>query len=301
MQYQIFGLRLESEIPLPEASVCAREGPAEVRVERGTVDLTGYQDRLGQAWWQDVPSKDRVIFGCRGGIFDIRDGCRILVQASREAPPEMIRMFLLGSAMGAVQIQRGRIPLHGGAVVSKGQGVVITGHPGAGKSTMTAALVRSGFKFLSDDVSGIYLAEGKAMVAPAYPQMKLIRDACLGLSYDPAELPLVDAARDKFAIRDRARWQGEPAEARMLVRLVRGQPGDPLTARTVSGKAQVDMMLESLYRPWMHQEKGRLPPREMKRILSVAAKLRMMEVRVPRGADLQGIARELAASLDMQP
>jgi hypothetical protein len=45
----------------------------------------------------------------------------------------------------------GRFPLHAGCVARQGRGVLLAGTSGSGKSTLTAALVRDGWDFLSDD------------------------------------------------------------------------------------------------------------------------------------------------------
>lgn len=48
---------------------------------------------------------------------------------------------------------RGGIPLHGSAVAIEGQGVLICGVSGAGKSSLVAALTAEGAQFVSDDLS----------------------------------------------------------------------------------------------------------------------------------------------------
>ena len=48
---------------------------------------------------------------------------------------------------------RSALPFHGCAVSVGGQGILICGDSGAGKSSLTAALVAEGAKFISDDLS----------------------------------------------------------------------------------------------------------------------------------------------------
>jgi hypothetical protein len=50
-----------------------------------------------------------------------------------------------------VMKRKGRFPLHAGCVAREGRGVLLAGMSGSGKSTLTAALVRDGWDFLSDD------------------------------------------------------------------------------------------------------------------------------------------------------
>ena len=48
---------------------------------------------------------------------------------------------------------RGGLPFHGSAVSIEGKGVLICGESGAGKSSLTAALIAEGASFVSDDLS----------------------------------------------------------------------------------------------------------------------------------------------------
>jgi hypothetical protein len=50
-----------------------------------------------------------------------------------------------------VMKRNGRFPLHAACVARGGRGVLLAGMSGSGKSTLTAALVRDGWDFLSDD------------------------------------------------------------------------------------------------------------------------------------------------------
>lgn len=58
---------------------------------------------------------------------------------------------LLNPALLAAGI-KGRFPLHAAAVARDGQGLVLAGPPGAGKSTLTTALAARGMRILSDNI-----------------------------------------------------------------------------------------------------------------------------------------------------
>lgn len=298
--YNIFGLSIASEIELPEASpLPATENP-QVTVELGSVNAASFRNNNDKAWRHYSIEPMHTIFGCSAGIFDIRDGSRICIDPVPGAEHSKLRMFLLGSAMGAIQVQRGRIPIHGGAILSGNQGIIISGSPGAGKSTMTSALVHRGFKYLSDDVSSIATENGKPMIIPAYPQLKLIRDACISLGYDPNTLHMVDRERDKFACRNRRDWYGKPVCAGMLVRLISVKAGEPMHAQPVTGRYKLAAVAGSLYRHWMHLREGRLPPEEFKKILSIASAVKIFDVRIPRG-DIMENACNLTKILEISP
>jgi hypothetical protein len=57
---------------------------------------------------------------------------------------------------------RGSLPFHGSAVSIDGHGVMICGVSGAGKSSLTAALVAEGAHFISDDLSVVVADEDRS-------------------------------------------------------------------------------------------------------------------------------------------
>jgi hypothetical protein len=96
-------------------------------------------------------------------LFSVEDIGRILVSEGKTIDFEMLEgvdpgeasPFLLGTAFGALLLQRGSLILHASAIARDGESIAFCGDSGAGKSTLAAALCRSGWTFLSDDVSRI--------------------------------------------------------------------------------------------------------------------------------------------------
>jgi hypothetical protein len=97
----------------------------------------------------------------------------------KEADEDEIRLFILGTCMGAVLMQRNIFPLHGSAIAIKGKAYAIIGDSGAGKSTLASAFINQGYQLLSDDVIAVSLSEDEytPIVTPSYPQQKLWQDS----------------------------------------------------------------------------------------------------------------------------
>jgi energy-coupling factor transporter ATP-binding protein EcfA2 len=64
-------------------------------------------------------------------------------------------LIVLNHHAAATATASGRTVLHGGAVDTAGRAIVVVGHSGSGKSTMTAALTRAGHAYLADEVVAI--------------------------------------------------------------------------------------------------------------------------------------------------
>ncbi|WFR62136.1 hypothetical protein P9222_28415 [Paenibacillus amylolyticus] len=82
----------------------------------------------------------------------MEQGKRIVVSPIPGADEKKVRLFILGTCMAVIMMQRGILPLHGSAVVIDGWAYAFVGYSGAGKSTLSAALASRGYPLLTDDV-----------------------------------------------------------------------------------------------------------------------------------------------------
>jgi hypothetical protein len=175
--YRAFGLIIESQIECPELLPAVGQPAPDVQI-RPAAAPPHLEHGVAAGDW---------IEGCSGQIllkitgvasYWIHDGREIVVDTAKDASPEDVRIYLLGSAMGAVLHQRGLLPFHGSTICVDGQAITFSGPSGIGKSTLAAALVDRGCRMLADDVSAIsFTAQGVPMVHPGMPQLKLRDDS----------------------------------------------------------------------------------------------------------------------------
>ena len=170
--YKVYGLIIESEIILSElVEVNKRENdnigmkvdvfirqcemPKTIKKSIETGIISDFN--INECWFiiKDI------------GIYRMINGNEIFVEDICDNFKE-IKAFLLGSAFGCILIQRNLVSIHGSTILIKDKGVIITGHMGAGKSTLTAAFRAKGYKFLADDISVTHMDENnKIRVTPA--------------------------------------------------------------------------------------------------------------------------------------
>ncbi|MFY0803769.1 aldolase [Peribacillus frigoritolerans] len=172
--YKAFGLNVKSSIILPELPV--------LKNQHDLLDVEIEVKDLSKVWKKLVPITDKylvkdniVLFRIiNTATFCIQDGKRIIVSPMKGVDEDKIRLFILGTCMGALLIQRKVIPLHGSAIEIKGKAYAIIGESGAGKSTLASAFLNRGYKLLSDDVIAVSFSENNIpYVTPSYPQQKL--------------------------------------------------------------------------------------------------------------------------------
>ncbi|UVI29114.1 HPr kinase/phosphorylase [Paenibacillus spongiae] len=250
--YMAFGLRISSEIPLPEL-------PVSVDVEEcANVDIvieTGVPDRL----WVQLKSAgsnfaridNRFLFLIpETAFYCIEDGRKITVSPLAGADPEKVREYLLGPCMGALLMIRNTLPLHGSAVEIDGKAYAFLGDSGAGKSTLAAAFVSEGHRLVSDDVIAVTLADdgGMPVVAPSYPQQKLWRECLdLGMSMERGNYRPVYRKTAKYAVPAAIRFCDDPIPFAGAFELVKSQ-AEAVSVRPLPNLERLGVMLLHTYR-----------------------------------------------------
>lgn len=181
--YSVYGLSICSEIDLPELTP-AFSGDADVEIVLGEVpehlpEVSG-SGVLYEATKNDFLFKFRNIARYR-----VQEGNLITIQPDSSARPEEVRLFLLGSSMGALLHQRGLLAIHGSAVHNGKNTCIITGKSGVGKSSLAAGLLELGYTLVADDISVIgTLENGGFFVHPGIPSLKLWKDVLLHLKQE---------------------------------------------------------------------------------------------------------------------
>ena len=137
--YKVFGLRVLSEIQLPELPrINEQEETMEVIIR--TADLFQKWSEFTNTEQNFVVDKNVVMIRIPDtAIFSIQEGKQIIVSPMGNTCEDKIRLYILGICMGALLMQRGILPLHGSAINIDGKVYAILGNSGAGKSTLAAA------------------------------------------------------------------------------------------------------------------------------------------------------------------
>ena len=165
--YQVFGLRISSEIKLPELFPAEGADP-DVTIRWGTVSAGAAEEHL------EADGDALVLNIAEVARFRIEGGCSILVDSEPNASERNVRLFLLGSAFGALLHQRGMLPLHANAIEIDGRAVAFMGPSGAGKSTLAAWFHDRGYKVLADDVCVVgFDDDGVPQAYPGLPRLRL--------------------------------------------------------------------------------------------------------------------------------
>lgn len=175
-RYTTHGITIASAVALPELlpaagqpEVVIRYGKTPERLPHPTMQ-NGFSQSQGN---ETLLTLEEVV----GARFFIRNGNEIVIEQVQVGRNTDLRLFLLGSCLGALLLQRGCLPLHANAIATPKGAVAFCGVSGAGKSTLTTAFYQRAYQVLVDDVCAVSLAtDGNLVVEAGYPGMKLWAD-----------------------------------------------------------------------------------------------------------------------------
>ena len=258
--YRAFGFEFASEIELPGVPEASPRGTPEVIIRLGSVpEETPAPDDLGPACeagpGQFLLSIDKV------ARYFVRDGREIVVDPLPGANRLEVRLFLKGSAFGALLHQRGLVPLHASAVRVGTGCVAFLGDTRSGKSTLAAFLRRRGYQVLCDDGCPFeVLAESQAVIWPGFPRIKLWADSLesLGIAVDSV-FPM-HTEMEKYELPVEQITSQEPVPVRRLYVLqeTRNQAHEGI--ERINRTARLETLVMSTYRFGFMEELSRQLP-----------------------------------------
>jgi hypothetical protein len=292
----MYGLIADCHWPLPECLPAAPDAMPDIRIINGLVPAQGIdsasdneyeQSRVGE-FWLNVEEVAR---------YWIRNGTEILIEPYPNADEESIRVYLLGSAIGALLFQRGLQLIHGNAIEVNGACLVCVGDSGAGKSTLAAAFLQQGYRLLADDVVPV---DGNGLATPGFPRIKLWGDAARQLGIETDGLRRIMPDMDKYNVPLAERF----CDTRLPVKWVyvlEPSEGDGFVLEPFVGMARFEPLHENTYRVHFLEAMA-LKPKHLMQVAALAGQIRMARIKRPMaGFRLEELVRFILGDIEKHP
>lgn len=287
--YQAFGLTIASEIELDEMVSCHTVQP-DVTIRLGNVpdsieNVTIYSNNR-------VIGKDKFMIDIKGiSRYYVENGNLILLEPYENALFEEVKLYLLGSCMGAILYQRRILPLHGSCINIAGHGVLLTGKSGAGKSTIASALLKKGGKLVTDDVAATRINEfQEPVVYSSYPSQKLWDDAIerIGLSGQKKSLNRVSSVFNKYSINSQTCFfdSSIPLQTIFEIIPVESAAVEELLVEEVSGTEKLNIISKNSYRRFLPQAMC-IKDWHFQECISIANKVKIYRILRPLNGHLE--------------
>jgi Serine kinase of the HPr protein, regulates carbohydrate metabolism len=245
--YKAFGLSIHSEIEVEEFIPYESES-ADLVINAGAIpeDFTGKgtstpNRRINiNRYYLHIPQVSE---------YYAENGNHIIVNPYHHVNPEEIKLYLLGSCMGAILFQRRTLPIHGSSIKIDDSSIILTGISGAGKSTITGALLKRGFKILTDDVAAINDQDHNISVVPSYPCQKLWADALdrNGLYTEKKDLKRISNDLKKYSVKNISFFFNEPVALKYMFEIVPSETAE-LTISELKSIEKLEAVMKNTYR-----------------------------------------------------
>lgn len=300
LYYQAYGLTLASDIALPELPPLTQPAAKTDVTIRVNPDLVAPGTDPADAGWTPISPfawvRDQGFYLTLPEIaqFAILDGQTIHVRPVEGIDAASVRVFLLGSVIGALLFQRGLLVLHGNAIDMGGQAMLCLGPSGAGKSTLAAAFSARGYPVLADDVVAI---DGDCAALPGIPRIKLWQDAATRLEIATDSLTRIRPGLEKLNLPMAAQAAPDPLPVRWVYLLGKGQT-DQFELSPITGMARFQPLMNNTYRR-RFMEGMALQPAHLTRCGQLAGRIHLTRVARPQtGFDIDGLVDHLLADME---
>jgi len=243
--YRAFGLNIYSTIPLKGMKE-ALFSLADVSIEQADLREEWEEKAGASAYFVFNPS--RILFKIEdAGLFAVEKGVSIQFHPFTSVSDSMIRLYLMGSCMGLLLMQRRILPVHGSALNIDGKAYIITGDSGAGKSTLAAALMKHGFTILSDDVIPVQWEGEIPQVFPSYPQQKLWKNSLQAFGINELDFEPIVEREEKFNVPVLYQFEEQPLPLGGIFELTRSGE-NKISFTVIDGLKRMELLYRNTYR-----------------------------------------------------
>lgn len=207
--YRAYELTIQSEFPIPELIISDGGDKSDVIIRYGEVPDT-LAEIQGEGVLYQASTNQFLLRMDQVAHYLVQNGNEIIVSPRGDLSD--IRVFLLGSAMGALLHQRAMLVLHAAAIYTEAGAVLFAGVSGSGKSTLLNEFLRRGYAMMVDDVCGVVVDDKKnLMVLPGYPRTRLWLDSAQKLGQNVETMERTRPTLEKYERQVPDQYRDQPA------------------------------------------------------------------------------------------
>lgn len=255
-RYRIYGVIVESEFELKLlAPACENNSSqdvitiAERDVKEEVLSCLKAADALKKHY---EISLEKSVMENIGGYYLIQNS-QILVKLKEGYTYETISAWILGFCLSMALLQKGILTIHCSAIATDSGAVLISGTPGAGKSSLAGKLLEHGYKLMADDVAAVSFTEDTCMVYPAFPFQKLCSNEVEKKALDKNKLIYINEDKDKYLVPVIDIFETTPQQLKAFFYIVKA-PVEELLFKKLSGFDCFMSVKDNLF---LHRLKGK--------------------------------------------
>lgn len=280
--YKVYGLNVESDILVPELTILDND------IDKN-IDVKIYYKTMPDDIKQNVNEGKKAFYNGQYvwfhidnvGTYLIQNGDTVTIDLCENPDLNILKVYILGSVLGIILLQRNTVAIHGGSIVINNKGCIFTGDKGAGKSTLTTALRQRGYDFVSDDVGAIELSD-IPMINPGFGYQKLCEDAMTKLGYDSSEYtPFRSDMNIKYIVPALDNFIKEKVPFEVLFEIEQGDT-QKVEVVEVTGNEKLQKIIKNVFRIEVLMYSGGVPADYFKKCLEIAKHIKFYKITRPK-------------------
>lgn len=277
--YNVYGLNIKSDIKLDEFVEVAEFDNADIKIKEWEPPqelVPKFKEKCTY-----LTARNKILFDIKGiGTYEICDGNLIHYKAYNSTDSYYVKIFITCSCIGFAMIQRGKLAIHGGTAVINNKAVIITGDKGAGKSSLTTALRKKGYKFISDDVAAIDFENG-IEVNSGFPYQKLCEDAAINMGYEVNKyFSFMSDTQKKYVIPVKEDYKESNTKLGAVFQVAKGDVSE-VCIEEISSSEKVSKIIDNIYRIEFIELLGGLNPQIFKKCVVLAQNIKFYKITRP--------------------
>lgn len=228
--------------------------------------------------------------------YRVQDGTRVSIKPMEDTDDESVRLFLHGSALGALLHQKGVLPLHGSSFKYHDKVVMVCGNSGLGKSSVTEAFCQNGAQFISDDISPLEISEKGIVILPLKTRNKLWDDALRKLKIESKGLEKIRPEFDKFYTPPRMPIEGEQLLDHIFILKKHNKP--EFKINELEGLAKYNILRKQIYRKVYLKGMPATERKYFQQLLLLANKVRVTVIVRPDICDIYETREQIRKEIE---
>ncbi len=238
-----------------------------------------------------INEKDFIFSVDNVATYRVTEGDYITIDICDNADESSVNLFLNTYALGALLHQRALLSLHGCSFFLNGIGAVICGHSGAGKSSISYALCRSGGQFINDDITPVRMTSSQVMVIPLNEKIKLWEDTLNKLEVDFSNMEKIRPMINKFftSVEDNLK---EECELNHII-ILSVSEDCKYHFEELSGLHKYNAIRRNIYRKSYLRGMPHTQEIYFSQLFSLAQKVKVTEVKRPKDSDIMECAEHI--------
>lgn len=272
-KYNIYGVIFEFDIKMPECKEVDDDVPATYCVKGADLKelirdieerrISGKEmtNEKGELPSRYIKCENGTIFSyiVDVGIFKSTEAKLLEYHPVTNTDDVVFRQWLLAYGITVAQIQLHNIILHGAGLLVPGtdKGIVVCGESGAGKSTISNALLEKGLLFVADDSVRVDTDGNSSVVYGSNKQRRLCLDVAERGAYDTSSMIKYRSGMVEKWIKNMGEeYYGDVPRRLINLFVLAKKDSDRVEVEEVTGADKIKVLMSQLYKVSVYVEQG---------------------------------------------